>query len=83
MSKRSASGALAPSAKELRTSGVPEGLASLLPPHWKEEVARWIEQDMPKWDVGGFVVGDSAHHAMLLGKGEGVLAGVPFATFVF
>merc|ERR1719503_198590 len=38
---------------------------------------------MPKWDVGGFVVGDGPHHAMLLGKSEGVLAGVPFAQFVF
>lgn len=38
---------------------------------------------MPKWDVGGFVVGDAPHHAMLLGKSEGVLAGVPFADYVF
>ena len=60
-----------------------EGLPNLLPPHWKEEVARWIQQDMPKWDVGGFVVGAEPHHATLLGKSEGVLAGVPFATFVF
>jgi len=65
------------------TSAVPSNLPSLLPPHWKQDVARWIEQDMPKWDVGGFVVGDEPHHAMLLGKTEGVLAGVPFATYVF
>jgi nicotinate-nucleotide pyrophosphorylase (carboxylating) len=38
---------------------------------------------MPKWDIGGFVVGELPHHAMLLGKSEGVLAGVPFATHVF
>ena len=38
---------------------------------------------MPKWDIGGFVVGDAPHHALLLGKGEGVLAGVPFANYVF
>jgi len=56
---------------------------ALLPPHWKEEVVRWIQQDMPKWDVGGLVVGEEPHHAMLLGKTEGVLAGVPFAQFVF
>jgi len=93
MSKRGAAAtAEARAPKGLRTdataganggTGVPEGLSSLLPPHWKTEVARWLEQDMPKWDVGGFVVGDAPHHAMLLGKGEGVLAGVPFATFVF
>jgi len=56
---------------------------ALLPPHWKEEVIHWMQQDIPKWDVGGFVVGNDQHHAMLLGKGEGVLAGVPFADFVF
>ena len=58
-------------------------LAAILPPSWKEEVSRWLAQDMPKWDIGGYVVGDEPHHAMLLGKAEGVLAGVPFATHVF
>jgi len=57
--------------------------ASILPPTWKDEVTRWLQQDMPKWDIGGFVVGDDPHHAMLLGKSVGVLAGVPFATHVF
>lgn len=61
----------------------PSDLSALLPPHWKDEIVRWIEQDMPKWDVGGLVVGTAPHHAMLLGKSEGVLAGVPFASFVF
>lgn len=50
---------------------------------WKDEVVRWIQQDIPKFDVGGFVVGDGPHHAMLLGKSPGVLAGLPFASFVF
>mmetsp|Transcript_102236 Transcript_102236/g.305204 ORF Transcript_102236/g.305204 Transcript_102236/m.305204 type:complete len:317 (-) Transcript_102236:132-1082(-) len=58
-------------------------LRALLPPHWREEVERWIQQDMPKWDVGGYVVGEEPGHAMLLGKAEGMLAGVPFAEFVF
>ena len=61
----------------------PDNLQALLPPHWREEIKRWLEQDMPKWDVGGFVVGDEPQHAMLLGKAEGVLAGIPFADFVF
>jgi len=56
---------------------------ALLPPHWKEEVVRWVQQDIPKWDVGGLVVGEAPHHAMLLGKTAGVVAGVPFAQFVF
>jgi nicotinate-nucleotide pyrophosphorylase (carboxylating) len=38
---------------------------------------------MPKWDVGGLVVGEAVQHAMLLGKSPGMLAGVPFATHVF
>ncbi|KAL1510541.1 hypothetical protein AB1Y20_006844 [Prymnesium parvum] len=58
-------------------------LINLLPVTWKEEVIHWIQQDMPKWDVGGVVVGAAPHHAMLLGKTEGVLAGVPFANYVF
>jgi hypothetical protein len=57
--------------------------AAILPPTWKDEVGRWLAQDMPKWDIGGFVVGELSQHAMLLGKSEGVLAGVPFATQVF
>ena len=65
------------------SSAIPDNLPALLPPHWKDDIEKWIAQDMPKWDVGGFVVGDAPHHAMLLGKGEGVLAGVPFATYVF
>lgn len=58
-------------------------LSALLPPTWKEEVVHWIQQDAPKWDVGGYVVGSAPQHAMLLGKSEGILAGVPFANHVF
>ena len=84
MPKRGSSGSAASAgSKKSKASAVPENLSALLPLHWKEEVAKWIAQDMPKWDIGGFVVGSEPHHAMLLGKGEGVLAGVPFATFVF
>ena len=70
-------------AKKSKASSVPDSLLTLLPLHWKDDVAKWIDQDMPKWDIGGFVVGSMPHHAMLLGKSEGVLAGVPFATHVF
>lgn len=63
------------------TSAVSEGLENLLPPHWKNEVKRWLEHDIPKWDIGGYVVGNAQHQASLLGKSAGVLAGVPFATF--
>ena len=79
MSKRPAAAADAPS-KQAKVATSEPGLPNLLPPHWKNEIARYLEVDMPKWDVGGFVVGDAPHHAMLLGKAPGVLAGVPFAT---
>jgi len=76
--------ALCVAAMSLAHDKIPHAkLPALLPPHWKEEIVKWIEQDMPKWDVGGLVVGDAPHHASLLGKTKGILAGVPFADFVF
>ena len=76
--KRAADAASSPSKAAKRSDD--DSLALLLPKHWHKEIERWMENDMPKWDIGGFVVGDDPHHAMLLGKSEGVLAGVPFAT---
>ena len=61
MSKRASStNTNLPKSKQLKreASVAPENLAHLLPAHWKEEVGRWMQQDMPKWDIGGFVVGD-------------------------
>lgn len=86
MSKRASStNTNLPKSKQLKreASVAPENLAHILPAHWKEEVGRWMQQDMPKWDIGGFVVGDTMQEALLLGKGAGVLAGVPFANHVF
>ncbi|KAF0706758.1 hypothetical protein AaE_013965 [Aphanomyces astaci] len=57
--------------------------AHLLPPTWKKNVQLWLEDDIPSYDVGGFVVGESDQVAFLLGKSHGVLAGVPFFTAVF
>jgi len=57
--------------------------ASLLPPTYKEEVARWVRDDCPSTDIGGFVVGEKIETAHLLCKSSGVLAGVPFAQAVF
>ncbi|KAF4324372.1 hypothetical protein BBO99_00003244 [Phytophthora kernoviae] len=42
-----------------------------------------MEEDIPSFDVGGFVVGESPETALLLGKSAGILAGVPFFTQVF
>jgi nicotinate-nucleotide pyrophosphorylase (carboxylating) len=47
-----------------------------------DEVGRWLADDMPHIDVGGFVVGDHIETAKLLCKSSGVLAGVPFAEAV-
>lgn len=39
---------------------------------------RWLEEDLPGMDVGGFVVGDKAETALLYGKSSGIMAGRPF-----
>ncbi|KAG5366806.1 Nicotinate-nucleotide pyrophosphorylase [carboxylating] [Yarrowia sp. B02] len=50
---------------------------------WKTDVTRWMSEDVPSFDVGGYVVGDDVHHATLYCKSPGVVAGVPFAQEVF
>ena len=52
--------------------------ANLLPPTYKDEVKQWIRDDIPAFDVAGFVVGDKLENAALLCKCDAVLAGVPF-----
>lgn len=58
-------------------------VAHLLPQTYKRMVAEWLEEDTPSFDYGGFVVGEEISEARLLGKSEGVLAGVPFFEEVF
>lgn len=36
-----------------------DNLAHLLPPSWKKHVQLWLEDDIPSYDIGGFVVGGS------------------------
>lgn len=55
----------------------------LLSPGFKEDIKRWIDDDCPSLDIGGFVVGDESKEAVLYCKATGVLAGVPFANAVF
>jgi nicotinate-nucleotide pyrophosphorylase (carboxylating) len=57
--------------------------AHLLPPGYKTEISRWVHEDCPTTDIGGFVVGEKVEVAHLLCKTSGVLAGVPFAQAVF
>ncbi|SCV04710.1 LAME_0H20626g1_1 [Lachancea meyersii CBS 8951] len=50
---------------------------------WKQDVTNWLQEDIPSFDFGGFVVGSAAKSASLWMKEEGVLSGVPFAQEVF
>jgi len=60
--------------------------AQLLPPSWKTLIQRYLDEDIPSFDVGGFVVGDEEMEALLYCKEKSksiVLAGVPFFDEVF
>ena len=58
-------------------------LSSLIPNGYENEIARWIKEDIPSFDIAGFVVGEKTSKAVLLGKGEGIFAGKPFFTKIF
>ncbi|XP_014552484.1 glycoside hydrolase family 16 protein [Bipolaris victoriae FI3] len=58
-------------------------VAHLLPQTYKRLVSEWLEEDTPSFDYGGFVVGEEMSEAKLLGKSEGIVAGVPFFDEVF
>eukprot|EP01036_Dinobryon_divergens_P041394 gene41394-54866_t len=55
----------------------------LLPPTIKDDVLRWINDDIPSFDIGGYVVGDKVETAHMLCKSSGVFAGLPFAQAAF
>jgi nicotinate-nucleotide pyrophosphorylase (carboxylating) len=57
--------------------------SDLLPTHFTEDITRWLAEDTPSFDYGGFVVGSSQRNAFLLCKSQGFLAGVPFFDEVF
>ncbi|SCU95538.1 LADA_0G16138g1_1 [Lachancea dasiensis] len=50
---------------------------------WKLDITRWLQEDVPSFDFGGFVVGSAAKSATLWMKEQGVLSGIPFAQEVF
>jgi len=58
-------------------------LHMLLPPSWETLVDTWLDEDIPSFDYGGYVVGEKLEKAVLLGKANGMLAGVPFFTRIF
>ena len=57
--------------------------ANLLPPHCRQIVTSWLQEDIPNFDYGGEVVGSEPTEAVLLCKTAGVLCGVPFFDMVF
>lgn len=58
--------------------------STLIPPTWfAEHIPRWLSLDIPKFDVGGLVVGDTPATASILCKSPGVCTGFPFAEEVF
>lgn len=68
-----------------QTSNIGQDFAHLLPTQgkWKEDISRWLAEDVPSFDIGGFVVGDDIKTATLWCKESGVFSGVPFAQEVF
>lgn len=66
-----------------QTSHSHGSLEDLLPSHFTSDITRWLAEDTPSFDYGGFVVGSSPRTAQLLCKSPGVLAGVPFFNEVF
>ncbi|XP_064391488.1 nicotinate-nucleotide pyrophosphorylase [carboxylating]-like [Halichondria panicea] len=55
----------------------------ILPPHTKQTVLQWLQEDIPSFDYAGVVVGDKPKEAVLLCKSPGILCGVPFVNIVF
>ncbi|VVT48919.1 uncharacterized protein SAPINGB_P002015 [Magnusiomyces paraingens] len=66
-------------------SNIGQDFAHALPSQgrWKEDISRWLAEDVPSFDIGGYVVGEDIKSATLWCKQSGVLAGVPFAQEVF
>lgn len=46
---------------------------------WKQDVSRWLAEDVPSFDIGGFVVGDDQKSATLWCK-ESVCFLIDFKT---
>eukprot|EP00127_Corallochytrium_limacisporum_P004398 Clim_evm6s161 gene=Clim_evmTU6s161 len=55
----------------------------LLPPNWQAKVQEWLDEDIPSFDYGGFVVGETENTATLFMKATGVVAGRPFFDEIF
>lgn len=58
-------------------------LATLLPPGWEREIQKWFIEDIPSFDVAGYVVGSKPAQAQLLCKSSGMLVGGIFFEEIF
>jgi nicotinate-nucleotide pyrophosphorylase (carboxylating) len=58
-------------------------LQTLIPKITYDIIKDWLKEDIPNFDIGGYVVGNKFGKSVLLGKSEGILAGVPFFSKVF
>ena len=59
------------------------GCEHILPPHCKQLVQSWLQEDIPAFDCAAIVVGDKKETAVLLCKSAGVLCGRPFFDLIF
>lgn len=77
----------APAAKRVRTtreaSVSDKNYSHLLPRHYRDLTHSWLQEDIPSFDYGGFVVGSKTEEAVLLCKSPGILCGVPFFDAIF
>jgi nicotinate-nucleotide pyrophosphorylase (carboxylating) len=55
----------------------------LLSPSWETKIIEWLKEDIPSFDYGGYVMGETEERAILWGKSDGVLSGVPFFNAIF
>lgn len=46
-------------------------------------ISQYLKDDIPSFDIGGFVVGERQETAHLLGKSAGIISGAAFAKIVF
>jgi len=63
--------------------GIMAQYGQLLPPSWESYIDLWLNEDIPSFDYGGFVVGEKEEKAFLFGKADGLLAGCPFFEKIF
>ena len=45
-------------------------LNHVLPLNWKTKITEWLQEDIPSFDYGGYVVGEKETTAILFGKSE-------------